>query len=202
MIDLTKYIEHFATLFPNVQNETPWFITGKIQDLVIEKIRNLNSDYVVRENVAIHRSAVVEEHVIIKGPAIISAGCFIGAHAYIRGGAFLDEKVSIGPGCEVKSSLIFSGSALAHFNFVGDSIVGSDVNMEAGAVIANHFNERQDKTIAVIVDGKRIITNVSKFGALVGDHARIGANAVLTPGTILSAHTVIKRLQLVDQANS
>jgi bifunctional UDP-N-acetylglucosamine pyrophosphorylase / glucosamine-1-phosphate N-acetyltransferase len=202
MIELTKYIEHFARLFPHVQNETPWFITGKIQDLIIEKILGLNSDYVVRENVAIHRSAVVEEHVIIKGPAIISAACFIGAHAYIRGGVFLDEKVSIGPGCEVKSSLIFSGSALAHFNFVGDSIVGSDVNMEAGAVIANHFNERQDKTIAVLVDGKRVITNVSKFGALVGDHTRIGANAVLTPGTILNAHTVIKRLQLVDQVNS
>jgi hypothetical protein len=47
-----------------------------------------------------------------------------------------------------------------------------------------------------------MITNVSKFGALVGDHTKIGANAVLTPGTILNAHTVIKRLQLVDQANS
>jgi len=33
---------------------------------------------------------------------------------------------SVGPGCELKSSFIFSGSAIAHFNYIGDSIVGGD----------------------------------------------------------------------------
>ena len=51
-----------------------------------------------------------------------------------------------------------AGSTLAHFNFVGDSIIGRKVNLEAGAVIANHFNERRDKQITVADRGRLIAT--------------------------------------------
>jgi bifunctional N-acetylglucosamine-1-phosphate-uridyltransferase/glucosamine-1-phosphate-acetyltransferase GlmU-like protein len=135
----------------------------------------------------------------MKGPMIIGPGCFIGAHAYLRGGIFLDERVVIGPGCEVKSSFLLAGSALAHFNFVGDSIVGSSVNMEAGSIIANHYNERADKTIHVAVQNERIRIPVIKFGAIVGDGTKIGANAVLSPGTVLAPASVVGRLELVCQ---
>jgi len=92
-----------------------------------------------------------------------------------------------------------SGSALAHFNFVGDSLIGSYVNMEAGSIIANHYNERLDKTLYVMLNKKKTKIEVTKFGALVGDHSKIGANAVLSPGTILLPESVVKRLELVEQ---
>ena len=135
----------------------------------------------------VHPDAVIEPGAIIKPPMVIGAGCFIAAHAYLRGGVVLGDGVTIGPGAEVKSSLIGPGSVLAHFNFVGDSILGADVNLEAGAVIANHWNERPD-------------TGRVKFGALIGDGCRIGANAVLSPGTILPPGTIVPRLALVDQS--
>ncbi len=53
--------------------------------------------------------------------------------------------------------------------------------------------------MTVILDGQLIETGVTKFGALVGDDCKIGANAVLSPGTILAKGTVVGRLQLVDQ---
>jgi bifunctional N-acetylglucosamine-1-phosphate-uridyltransferase/glucosamine-1-phosphate-acetyltransferase GlmU-like protein len=149
--------------------------------------------------VAIHKTAIVEQGVILKGPVIISADCFIGAHAYLRGGVFLSDHVSIGPGCEIKSSFIFSHSALAHFNFVGDSVLGSYVNMEAGSIIANHYNERVEKQISVLIKNQIIETGVNKFGALVGDHVKIGANAVLSPGTLLSKNAIVARLELIQQ---
>jgi UDP-N-acetylglucosamine diphosphorylase / glucose-1-phosphate thymidylyltransferase / UDP-N-acetylgalactosamine diphosphorylase / glucosamine-1-phosphate N-acetyltransferase / galactosamine-1-phosphate N-acetyltransferase len=135
----------------------------------------------------------------MKGPIIIGPGCFIGAHAYLRGGVFLDEGVVIGPGCEVKSSFIFKRSALAHFNFAGDSIIGENVNMEAGSILANHYNERVDKSIRSVVDGKVLLLPVTKFGSLIGDGSRIGANAVLSPGSVLAPGSIIKRLELVEQ---
>ena len=49
------------------------------------------------------------------------------------------------------------------------------------------------------MNGQLIETGVTKFGALVGDDCKIGANAVLSPGTILAKGTVVGRLQLVDQ---
>jgi acetyltransferase-like isoleucine patch superfamily enzyme len=72
--------------------------------------------------------------------------------------------------------------------------------MEAGSVIANHYNERQDKNIFVFSHGKSYATGVEKFGALVGDHTKVGANAVLSPGTILQRNSVVGRLALVDQS--
>ena len=99
----------------------------------------------------------------------------------------------------MKQSVICAHSAIAHFNFIGDSLIGQRVNMEAGAVIANHFNERENKLITVMVDGQPVDTGVTKFGALVGDDCKVGANAVLSPGTILAKGTVVERLSLVKQ---
>ena len=108
--------------------------------------------------------------------------------------------MKIGAGCEIKQSIIFSETAIAHFNYVGNSIIGSNVNFEAGSVAANHYNERKDKTISVLYNGNVIQTNVEKFGSLVGDDSKIGANAVLSPGTILSKNSIVGRLELVEQA--
>jgi NDP-sugar pyrophosphorylase family protein len=193
------YISRFKVIDRSWLTEKPWEITANASSIITEKIKSLSPDYAVTDNVAIHKSAMVEEHVVLKGPLIISENCFIGAHAYLRNGVFLDEGVSIGPGCEVKSSFIFSNSTLAHFNFVGDSILGSRVNLEAGSVIANYFNERSDKQISVRISNEIIPTGSSKFGALLGDDVKIGANAVLSPGTILPPHSIVNRLQLVQQ---
>lgn len=197
MIDLQDYLHHWFALF-NI-HELPWHITKQAQGIIESKMKDLDDNFIIKGNVAIHKTAVVEDHVILKGPVIISANCFVGAHAYLRGGVFLDQHVSIGPGCEIKSSFVLRHSALAHFNFVGDSIIGSHVNMEAGSIIANHHNDRDNKIIEVMINGKKINTDSEKFGALIGDHTKIGANAVLSPGTILLPKSIVRRLELVEQ---
>jgi UDP-N-acetylglucosamine diphosphorylase / glucose-1-phosphate thymidylyltransferase / UDP-N-acetylgalactosamine diphosphorylase / glucosamine-1-phosphate N-acetyltransferase / galactosamine-1-phosphate N-acetyltransferase len=199
-MQLKDYISAWPMDLSTEIKTMPWEITSEIPRMLPFVIKTLDEDYRIVNDVAIHRSATVEEHVILKGPIVIGPGCFIGAHAYLRGGVFLDGGVSIGPGCEIKTSIILSRSALAHFNFVGDSIIGANVNMEAGSVIANHYNEREDKFIHVVHDGLIIETGVTKFGALVGDHCRIGANAVLSPGTMLAPGTIVKRLELIQQS--
>lgn len=199
MITIPPYINQFASLFANLQEELPWELTQAAELIISKRIKTLGADYKIQNNIAIHKDAMVEEHVVLKGPIIISEGCFVASHAYLRKGVFLSTKVSVGPGCEIKSSLIFSGTSMAHFNFVGDSIVGSAVNLEAGAVVANHYNERKDKNITIFVDGQPTPTGVSKFGALIGDNTKIGANAVLSPGTVLATNSIVKRLELINQ---
>lgn len=199
MIAVADYIERFTKFFPGMETELPWEVTARASEILLNKLSSLGSDYKIFNNVAVHKSGYIDSHAIIKGPAVICANCFVGAHAYLRGGVFLDEYVSIGPACEVKASFLFSHTALGHFNFIGDSILGSHINMEAGAVIANHYNERTDKNIPVLIDGTIHYTRSHKFGALVGDHTKIGANAVLSPGTILAPRSIVGRLQLVEQ---
>ena len=114
----------------------------------------------------------------------------------MRGGCWLDARCIIGPAAELKTSFVFAGSKLAHLNFVGDSVLGADVNIEAGAMIANYRNERANKRIRI----GEIDTSVEKFGALLGDYCRIGANAVIAPGALLPAGSIVSRLSLVDQS--
>lgn len=177
-----------------------WQVTSRAEEIIRACLGQLGPEYVMDAEVAVHRSAVIEGGCTLKGPIIIGPRSFVAAGAYLRGGVFLDEDCIIGPGSELKTSFMFKGSKIAHLNFVGDSILGSGVNVEAGAVIANYRNEKEDKTIRIKVEGQIIETGVEKFGALVGDGARIGANAVIAPGALIWPGMKVARLQLVDQA--
>lgn len=195
-IELQRFSDNCYMTLPELTAYAyPWEITADAPSIIVGVLKRLSADeYVIKGNIAIHKTAVVENGAVIKDNAVIGKGCFVAAGAYLRGGVYLGEGVTVGPGCEVKSSFLFDRSRLAHFNYVGDSIVGEDVNFEAGAVVANHFNE-SGKEIELVVGGKVIKTGVKKFGAIVGDHARIGANAVLDPGSVLEPGQVVGRLE-------
>ena len=199
-MNINDFFARFSDVFPELKDLTPWNITNNLADIIYRYIQRLSSEYTIKDGIAIHNTATIEQNVVLKLPLIISEGGYIGANASLRGPIFLDKKVKIGAGCEIKQSIIFSETAIAHFNYVGNSIIGSNVNFEAGSVAANHYNERKDKTISVLYNGNVIQTNVEKFGSLVGDDSKIGANAVLSPGTILSKNSIVGRLELVEQA--
>lgn len=201
MILIDELIDGFSKWFGK-QTYQPWEFVNNITAIIAEKISSLDRGYQFDNGNAIHNTAVIEHNVTLKSPVIIGPDCFVGANAYLRGGVWLMDGVRIGTGCEIKSSVIFNNSAIAHFNFIGDSIIGNDVNFEAGSVTANHYNERNDKRIFVRYNEEIIETSAIKFGALVGDHSTIGANAVLSPGTILLPGVNVKRLELIEQVKS
>ncbi|WP_409078057.1 LpxA family transferase [Pseudomonas sp. SZMC_28357] len=178
---------------------TPWALVVNAPERVSALLAQLSPDeYEVRGDVAVHRTAQVEDGAVLKGPLIIGPGCFIAAGAYLRGGCWLGEGCIIGPGAELKTTFMFGGSKLAHFNFVGDSVLGCGVNLEAGSIIANYRNERADKGVNVRINDQLQATGCDKFGALLGDGVRLGANAVVAPGGLLLPGTVIRRLALYD----
>lgn len=198
-IRVGDYVEAAATS-PLVDfiARAPWELTQNAEAIVRRLIGALAPDYRVIDGVALHSSAIIETGAILKGPAIIGPDCYVAANAYVRGGCWLGARVTLGPSAELKSSFLFDGAKLAHLNFVGDSVFGADVNVEAGAMIANYRNERADKRIRIRTEGGEIDTGVEKFGALIGDHARIGANAVIAPGALIPRGAIVPRLGLVD----
>lgn len=198
-VDLRAYLPSAADgIFAALIEMAPWEITSRARAIIQRAIGAL-SGYDVADGVAIHRKATVEKGAIVKGPAIVGPNCFVAATAYLRDGVFLDEGCIAGPACELKSVFMLKGSKVAHLSFAGDSIIGAGANIEAGAMIANYRNERADKRIRISMDGEIIDTGVEKFGALVGENARIGANAVIAPGALIGAGAVVPRLALVDQ---
>ena len=178
----------------------PWEICAGAVALIDAAIARLPRDFAkTAPGVAVHTRATLEAGVTLKPPCIVGPDCFVAAGAYLRGGVWLARGVILGPSVEVKSSLIGEGSKAAHFNFIGDSIVGANVNIEAGAILANYRNEWAQKEIVCFDGGTLIRTGHDKFGSLVGDGSRIGANAVLAPGTILPPGSIVPRLALIDQ---
>lgn len=200
---ITDHIARFAASpLGRWADVPPWAITSVSHAILAELVADLRprADFTFQGDIAIHRKATVEHGAVLKGPAVISAGCFVAAGAYVRDGCWLDEDCILGPGAELKSSFMFRGSKLAHFNFVGDSVLGEGVNIEAGAIIANYRNEKADKRIRFSFQGRTVDTGVEKFGALAGDGVRLGANAVVAPGAVLTKGTIVPRLSLIDQA--
>ena len=200
MIRLADYIAYFSdSVLAPWAALTPWALATQAPAVVRQLLAELPADeYVIQDEIAIHRTATVEAGALLKPPLIIGAHCFIASGSLLRGGCWLDEDCIIGPGAELKTSFMFSGSKLAHFNFVGDSVLGHGINLEAGSIVANYRNERDDKEVRVRVDGTLQRTGCDKFGALLGDQCRIGANAVLAPGAVLTPGSVVGRGQVFD----
>lgn len=176
-----------------------WDVVTGLADAVARLLDTLDAGYAVAGDIAVHRTARVEAGAVLEGPVIVGADGRIAGGSLLCGGCWLDRGCVAGPGAELKTSLLFRGARLAPFNFVGDSILGADVNLEAGAIIANHRNELSEPRLRIASRGGVIAADTTKFGALVGDGSRIGANAVIAPGAILAPGTIVPRLGLVDQ---
>lgn len=199
-LDLGDFIAgwHRSALAPWA-GQAPWDITARSDAIVRQLLAGLDEpEYRISGEIAIHRSAQVEDGAVLKGPLVLGPDCFVAAGAYLRGGCWLAEACTIGPGSELKSSFVFAGTKLAHFNFVGDSLLGEDVNLEAGSIVCNYRNERSDKHIHVRIGNTLHRTPAQKFGAVIGDHGRVGANAVLAPGALLAPASVVRRAALRD----
>lgn len=130
---LSQFIRDLGRFPVAISDESPWRVVNRIGDLVRTALGALPGEFELRSaEVAVHRSAAVAGSAVLTGPVIVSAGCRIGPGAVLRGRVWADEDVTIGPNSEIKSSLIFAGSAAAHRNYAGDSVIGRNINLEAG----------------------------------------------------------------------
>lgn len=143
----------------------------------------------VGEKVFIGEGTVLEDGVMIKGPAIIGRNCQIRHNAYVRENVLIGDDCVIGNSTEIKNALLFNAAVAPHFNYVGDSILGCKAHLGAGVVLSNVKSFPGNVTVEM--EGAPFDTGLRKFGALVGDGAEIGCNAVLNPGSIIGRGAVV-----------
>jgi NDP-sugar pyrophosphorylase family protein len=139
--------------------------------------------------VRIGKGTVVEHGAVVLGPSIIGENCQIRAGAYVRGNVIVGNDCMVGNSCELKHCVLFNGATVPHFNYVGDSILGHKAHLGAGVILSNVKLTKEN--IKVTHDGKTYDTGLRKFGAVIGDHAEIGCNAVLNPGSIIGRDSVL-----------
>ncbi len=142
------------------------------------------------------RRAKVDPGVVFTGgPVYVGEDVEIRAGAYLRGPVFLGPGVVVGHATEVKNALFLPRARAPHFNYVGDSILGENVNLGAGAIISNF--KLDGGQIKVTWRGARVRTGVNKLGAILGQNCSLGCNTVCNPGTVLEPGTKVFPLATV-----
>ena len=139
--------------------------------------------------VFIHPTVKLPPYATIIGPAWIGEGTEIRPGAFIRGNVIVGANCVLGNACEFKNCLLMDGAQVPHFSYVGDSILGNGAHFGAGVICSNLRLDQ--KLITVRTPAEVFETGLRKFGAIVGDRAEVGCNAVLNPGTVLGPRALV-----------
>ena len=141
------------------------------------------------KGIIIHASATVEAGAYLIGP------CYIGPRAVVRSGAYVREyswicaDAVVGHATEVKHSILLPQAKAPHFNYVGDSILGANVNLGAGTKLSNLRNDGGE--VHLRINGQRMGSGLRKFGAILGEDCALGCNSVTNPGVVLGCKNVV-----------
>lgn len=143
--------------------------------------------------VFLHPTVRLPHGCTIQGPAWIGPKTEIRPGAYIRGNVIVGEGCVLGNSCEFKNALLMDGVQVPHFSYVGDSILGNKAHLGAGVICSNLRLDQQNVRVR-LPEGTRVDTGLRKFGAILGDAAEVGCNAVLQPGAILGKRALVHPL--------
>ena len=165
----------------------PWEALDFLDEYIRRVGRSLpKEEYIQRgKDIWIEKSAKISPSASISGPLIIGKETELRPNAYIRGSVIIGSGCVIGNASEVKSSIIFDGVALPHYNYVGNSILGWRAHLGAGVILSNLKSDRG--CIKVTINDEKVDTGLRKLGSIIGDFVEIGAGSVLMPGTIVGS---------------
>jgi len=137
----------------------------------------------------------IRSNTYIEGPVIINSNCDIGPNCYIRPYTCIGKNVRIGSAVEIKSSIIMDGTKIAHFTYIGDSIIGENCNFGAGTQVANLRHNNADIKVQV---GDTVINSARrKLGTIMGDNVKTGINSMLNAGSTIDPNSLILPGELV-----
>ena len=176
----------------------PWEPLHRLKDFIRETISargprvpaDMPGGVHVDVNVFIADGAHIDPGVFIGPNTVIEAGAELRFGAYIRGDAYIAEGAVVGHDSELKHALLLPHAKAAHFAYVGDAILGRDVNLGAGVKMANVRVDRSKDGIKVRVNGEVHDTGLRKFGGILGDGVSLGCNSVTSPGVLIGKHTI------------
>jgi len=148
----------------------------------------VRGDAILDGRVVVESGATIEPGVVVEGPALIRSGAEVGPNAYVRGATLLGEDTHVGHGVEIKNSVVRAGSAVPHVSYVGDSLLGTNVNFGAGTQVANLRHD--DAAVSQTVKGERVSTGRRKYGVIAGDGVKTAVNTSINPGVCLSGGAI------------
>jgi len=136
----------------------------------------LGNNVVIQANCVIE-NAIIGDNSTIKANSVIESAkigalCDVGPFARIRPGTVLNDEAKVGNFVETKKAIVGKGSKISHLSYIGDTIMGEDVNIGAGTITCNY-------------DG------ANKFQTIIGDDVFVGSDTQLVaPVSIEKGSTI------------
>jgi len=189
---LPPSLARFASFFPATATPWDWLkqVAAPLEGLEANPAGpRIPPGVHVEGKVWLHASAKLPPFAVIQGPAYIGANTQIRPGAFIRGNVIAGENCVLGNSSEFKNCLLLDGVQAAHFNYVGDSVLGNGAHLGAGVICSNLRLDGGE--VVVRLPNETVNTGLRKFGAVIGDKAEIGCNAVLNPGSLIGPRALV-----------
>jgi bifunctional UDP-N-acetylglucosamine pyrophosphorylase/glucosamine-1-phosphate N-acetyltransferase len=162
-------------------------------------------DVTLADGVSVGAYTVIRNATIAQGTQIaafshidsseVGTNCHIGPYARLRPGTKLHDDAHVGNFVEIKNSEIGKGSKANHLSYIGDSTVGSRVNIGAGTITCNYDGANKFRTIieddAFIGSDTQLVAPVT-----VGKGATIGAGSTITTNAPAGELTISRGRQI------
>ena len=137
----------------------------------------------IEEDVTIGEDTVIQPFTVIRRDVTIGRGCEVGPFAHLRPGTVLEDGAEIGNFVEVKKSRIGAHSKAKHLSYLGDAVLGANVNIGAGTITANYDGVSKHQTI--VEDDVHTGSNTVLVAPVrIGKGATTGAGAVVARGEV------------------
>lgn len=168
-------------------------------NVIFEGVNRIGSNVKIGPNCLIKNASIANGVEILANSviedAVVGAASRIGPFARLRPQTELADHVHIGNFVEIKKSSVATGSKINHLSYIGDSEVGSKVNIGAGTITCNYDGVNKFKT--VIEDGAFIGSDTQLVAPVtVGKNATIGAGSTITKDTPADQLTLSRTKQL------
>ena len=154
--------------------------TEKIESLMASGVTVLDPETTfIDDAVKIGKDTIIYPNTVIEGDVEISSGCKIGPFARLRPGTRVKKNAEIGNFVELVRSEVGENSKVKHHTYLGDTLVGKNVNIGAGTITANYDGKKKHRT--VIRDNAFIGVGVIMIAPVkIGERAIVGAGSVIT----------------------
>lgn len=171
--------------------KAPWVLLDELAQELCELRADVRGSVhplaVVDGVLALGEGSIVKAGCVIEGFVRIGRNCVIGPNAYLRGCTTVGDDCRIGQAVEIKSSILGRGVSVAHLSYIGDSVIGDEVNVGGGCIMSNFRHDAGE--IRMPWDGRLQATGRNKLGCWIGARSRIGCKCVILPGRVLQPDT-------------
>jgi bifunctional UDP-N-acetylglucosamine pyrophosphorylase/glucosamine-1-phosphate N-acetyltransferase len=195
--EITETIERMLDAgyeFQVVEHDGHWLDVGRpwelldAQEILLEDLERdiqgtVEDGATITGSVVVEDGATVRTGSVVEGPVVVRSGATIGPNAYVRGATVLMPGSKVGTSVEVKNSILMEDATVPHLSYVGDSVLGRDVNFGAGTKVANLRHD--DANVRMGVKGDRVDTGRRKLGVVVADGVKTGIDTSLNAGVKL-----------------